>query len=138
LRFGTKGSNGTNNTFMLEMLDNKNALNIDDKTSGLRIEAKLYKGDGNYVGLDEVEWELINGNKNYFSLESNNKSSICTIKLNNELNDIPTDNYAILKASISYNTGGNFSPKLEAYLPIPIKANPCIDIGGIKEVYYNS
>ena len=26
LRFGTKGSNGTSNTFFLEMLDNKNAL----------------------------------------------------------------------------------------------------------------
>jgi hypothetical protein len=54
LRFGTKGSNGTSNTFILEMLDGKNALTTttgskptgSDYYDTLRIEAILIKGNG--------------------------------------------------------------------------------------------
>jgi hypothetical protein len=107
LRFGTKGSSGTANTFLLEMLDGKNALCIDSEkdkdgneiASTLRIQAMLFGGNGKRVNFTaeekkEIEWTLINKNDNYMTLNSEGDIITITSKITN--GSIPTNNYAIL------------------------------------------
>lgn len=138
LRFGTKGSNGTNNTFLLEMMDGKNALVIDSADKELQIRALLIHNNGSmyYFGdEDEITWTLIHGNDDYMELVEPIKdtpSYIRKIKLKN-VSDVPSDNYAILKAAYTYKNG----PTLEAFLPIPIKHSSCSSISGTTEVIYN-
>ena len=149
LHFGPKGSNGTSDTFILEMLDGKNALTTTagEKPEGsnyfdtLRVEAILIKGNGKryYFTKDqikEIEWELIHGNDKYIiiddSADPNTEYAIKSLHL--VTNKIPDDNYAILKASVKYE---NLGPTLEAYLPIPIKHHTCLGMSGPKEIIYN-
>ena len=147
LRFGTKGSNGTNNTLILEMMDGKNSIvfkpnddktaKVDDEYGILKVDAMLIKGDGQRVYLDssQIDWKLLNENTNYYqSIEKTGSSAILKLK---NIKSVPKDNYAILKASVKYGTETN-SPTLEAYLPIPIRHYTCIGMGGTKEIIYNS
>ena len=139
LRFGTKGSNGTNNTLILEMTDGKNALTVGGGET-LTIDAMLIKGDGKRVTLDstQIDWTLINNtlidDQNYIT-----DGSKITLKMKEGIvNEDLKSNYTILKASVKYNTGEEINPVLEAYLPIPIKHNNCIGMSGTKEVIYNN
>lgn len=152
LRFGPKGSNGTSNTFILEMLDGKNALTTTggEKPEGsnyfdtLRVEAILIKGNGKryYFTEDqikEIKWELINNNSKYIFMDTKDEDSEYAIKsLHLVTNTVPSDNYAILKASFKYEQpDANYQPVLEAYLQIPIKHYTCRGMSGPREIIYN-
>jgi hypothetical protein len=63
-----------------------------------------------------------------------------------QVNEVPDNNYAILKASFKYETNDDadddadddaINPTLEAYLPIPIKHHTCLSISGPTEVLYD-
>ena len=137
LRFGPRGSNGTNNTFFIEMLDGKNAVTIGD-TNGLRLQAILIDPSGKQIYFTSEEaknisWEIINDDKKYLKKSGSGQ----VITLTTTSTTVPKDHYAILKASYKYETGETISPTLEAYLPIPIKSNNCKSMIGTNQILYN-
>ena len=180
LRFGKQGSNGTTNTFLLEMMDGKNALPLThyiknslitadnfanyelytksggtytlvtadaifnaseqyyEKIENLRVQAILIKDTGKrvYFTKDEankIEWTLLN-NEHIIkqAWKTDDIHDIITLSLDSQ--EVPNDNYTILKASYQYQDTG---PKLEAYLPIPIKNPICDKMVGATQVLYN-
>ena len=141
LRFGKQGTNGTTNTFLLEMLNGKNALVADSDDKTLRIQAILIRSNGKRVCFTEeslkdnpIAWSLVNKNNGISISESEDNSDIITLSwIGGE--DLPNDNYTILKASYTY--GDSDSPKLEAYLPIPIRKTNYINISGATQIIYN-
>jgi hypothetical protein len=80
-----------------------------------------------------ITWELINGNNNnYMSIEGQN--NICVITIAENVNSVPSDNYAILHARY---TPGSGSPSLDAFLPIPMKTSDCDYMTGADRIIYN-
>lgn len=141
LRFGKKGTSGTGLTFILEMLDGKNAIYLDDDKE-LRVQAILIKESGKRLYFDEnnsgIKWKLINENKDYITKDSSDGSDIITLKASDELESVPSDNYCILKASYDFGEEGEDIPTLEAYLPIPISISKNYrDLIGCKQIIYN-
>jgi hypothetical protein len=68
--------------------------------------------------------------KKYIEISSSTRATDL-IQLDCLVNDVPQDNYYILKATV----GG--TPNLEAYLPIPIRTSNVPKIEGAKEVLYD-
>ena len=138
LRFGRKGTSGTYDTFILEMLDGKNALSIAEDDNGLRIKALLIKKDGkeHYFTTDEISkisWSLINKHDYIEYSEPGKEAQEPIITLTLKTKKVPTDNYTILEAAYKQETG----PILKAYLPIPIKDPSCSHIEGTKQIIYD-
>ena len=138
LRFGRKGTSGTYDTFILEMLDGKNALSIAEDDNGLRIKALLIKKDGkeHYFTTDEISkisWSLINKHDYIKYSEPGKEAQEPIITLTLKTKKVPTDNYTILEATYKQETG----PILKAYLPIPIKDPSCSHIEGTKQIIYD-
>lgn len=138
LRFGRKGTSGTYDTFILEMLDGKNALSIAEDDNRLRIKALLIKKDGkeHYFTTDEISkisWSLINKHDyiEYSEPSEGAQEPIITLTLNTK--KVPNDNYTILEATYKQETG----PILKAYLSIPIKDPSCSYIEGTKQIIYD-
>lgn len=143
LRFGKAGSNGTNTTLILEMVEGKNALNIAEEDE-LQIRAILYDMDGKIIDFPQIKdsennlynditWSWFSkSEKDYIKIkDENNTKGKNIITLTTDIKDIPNDNYYILKATC----GG--SPSLEAYLPIPLKTSNVTYMEGAKEVLYD-
>lgn len=147
LRFGKAGSNGTNTTLVLEMVEGKNALNIAEENKEideLQIRAILYDMDGKIIDFPQIKdsennlynditWSWFSkSEKDYIKIkDENNTKGKNIITLTTDIKDIPNDNYYILKATC----GG--SPSLEAYLPIPLKTSNITYMEGAKEVLYD-
>lgn len=146
LRFGKQGTSGTQNTFLLEMLDGKNALSTTDKE--LKIEACLIGENGKQIYFDNaedvtnrIEWSLL-GYDNIASapieIRSTDKQQIIKLELKD---NISLDaNYSILQAKYKYevaDTASNTTPYLYAFLPIPIKDESAISMVGATQVIYN-
>lgn len=144
LHFGKAGSNGTTTTFLIEFTGNDNALTLGSDES-VEVRARLYWGNeekaNGFPENQEVNWSWFKGkgeDENQSKIgqyatitESNNKSYI-TLKLNEGVDTLPTNNYMILKASTKIN-----DTTLEAYLPIPIKTADALYMEGAREVIYN-
>lgn len=152
LHFGKAGSNGTNTTLVLEMINGKNALNVDGEDKSLQVRAILYNKNGKIIDFpettfDEGEESEFKGkniiwswhsfsideegeDKEYIKINGSNRATDL-IQLDCLVNDVPQDNYYILKATV----GG--TPNLEAYLPIPIRTSNIPKIEGAKEVLYD-
>ena len=149
LRFGTKGSSGTNNTFLLEFLEGKNTLFIDninnDSENSLKIRAVLIDGNGMDVTFSNSEsanitWRMwhphdmlnlpgasvpsgtLKCELNHGDLFPSENKSVIKLSLKNSIENpkVPTDNYMILEASYRYSGDGENAPVLTAFLPIPI------------------
>lgn len=138
LRFGPKGSSGTENTFLLEMLNGKNAI-IANKGEVLPIKVILFNANGKEIVLgqeeaENIEWKLIHNDSGYLSyaVDEEDKTKIV---LTSNIDYVPSDNYTILSASYRHKAG---EPLLTAYLPIPIKSKDCLGMTGATQVIYNS
>lgn len=143
LRFGQKGTNGTGNTFILEMVNN-NAV-IAGSETGLIIEAILIRDSGKRFYFTEAEankikWKLFyapskftmngeavdsNGSiesigKNWPTDKAEQWPKKSQVKLIYSEANVPQNNYAILEASYQLDSGG---PELTTYLPIPVKSS---------------
>lgn len=138
LRFGPKGSSGTENTFLLEMLNGQNAI-IAKKGEVLSIKVILFNANGKEIVLgqeeaENIEWKLIHNDKDYLSytIDEEDKTRII---ITSNIDYVPLDNYIILSASYRHKVG---EPLLTTYLPIPIKSNDCLGMSGATQVIYNS
>lgn len=138
LRFGPKGSSGTENTFLLEMLNGKNAI-IANKGEVLPIKVILFNANGKEIVLgqeeaENIEWKLIHNDSGYLSyaVDEEDKTKII---LTSNIDYVPSDNYTILSASYRHEVG---EPLLTAYLPIPIKSKDCLGMSGATQVIYNN
>jgi hypothetical protein len=68
LRFGPRGSSGTHNTFLLEMLDGKNALIVRNGIDELRVKAILLDAKGKEIKINDpenIKWNIINFNEEH-------------------------------------------------------------------------
>ena len=133
LRFGKAGTNGTNATFLIEFVNNSNAL-IIGKNNTVTVRARLYDSNGSNVGFHQSQantiqwsWYKQTPNKNYISLPSGVQSDVITLTCNTDT--LPQDNYYILKATYGM---------LEAYLPIPLKTKNASHMEGAREIIYNN
>ena len=133
LRFGKAGTNGTNATFLIEFVNNSNAL-IIGKNNTVTVRARLYDSNGSNVGFHQSQantiqwsWYKQTPNKNYISLPSGVQSDVITLTCNTDT--LPQDNYYILKATYGM---------LEAYLPIPLKTQNASHMEGAREIIYNN
>lgn len=136
LRFGPRGSNGTHNTFLLEMLDGKNALIVnDEQQKTLRVKAILLDASSKEIKIDvnKLSWELINGDSNLMEI-TEITNNICTITNMYSSACVPSDNYNILCAKYQPADGG---PILQAFLPIAMKQKECLRMTGADRVIYN-
>ena len=138
LRFGPKGSSGTENTFLLEMLNGQNAI-IAKKGEVLPIKVILFNANGKEIVLgqeeaENIEWKLIHNDNGYLSyaVDEEDKTKII---LTSNIDHVPLDNYTILSASYRHKAG---EPLLTTYLPIPIKSKDCLGMTGAAQVIYNS
>ena len=138
LRFGPKGSSGTENTFLLEMLNGKNAI-VANKGETLLIKVILFNANGKEIVLgqeeaENIEWKLIHNDSSYLSyaVDEEDKTKII---LTSNVDYVPLDNYTILSASYRHKAG---EPLLTTYLPIPIKSKDCLGMTGATQVIYNS
>lgn len=137
LQFGPRGSNGTHNTFLLEMLDGKNALVIDDNIGELRVKAILLDAKGKEIKINDpenIEWNIVNFNENHTKALLSAGSQICTIKKQDGLSELPKDNYAILWAAYKPS---DKTVSLHAFLPIPMKQASCVRMMGADRIIYN-
>ena len=133
LRFGKAGTNGTNATFLIEFVNNSNAL-IIGKNNTVTVRARLYDSNGSNVGFHQSQantiqwsWYKQTPDKNYISLPSGVQSDVITLTCNTDT--LPQDNYYILKATYGM---------LEAYLPIPLKTQNASHMEGAREIIYNN
>lgn len=138
LQFGIKGSNGTNFTFVLEMLDNKNGIIIGDQ-EGLSIQTLIINPSGKRVYLEDnsdIQWSLIN---KCDGINKNSTDDNSIINLTYSKGTVPNNNYTILKAAIPFEAVGGSSGDfyLEAYLPIPIRSATCHKMSGCTQILYN-
>jgi hypothetical protein len=80
------------------------------------IRGMLYDYTGKEINIEdkEIVWSL--SNENYIEFGSVENSRV-EIKLKDELSQVPSDNYTILKATLK--EWGDYD--LEAYLPLPIR-----------------
>lgn len=138
LRFGPKGSSGTENTFLLEMLNGQNAI-VANKGEVLPIKVILFNANGKEIVLgqeeaENIEWKLIHNDNDYLSyaVDEEDKTKII---LTSNIDNVPPDNYTILSASYRHKAG---EPLLTTYLPIPIKSKDCLGMTGATQVIYNS
>ena len=152
LQFGRSGTNGTNTTFVLEMINGKNALVINktnqEKPQEIQVRAILYDGSGKIINLSQDEYKNIKWSwykettfkentqqepymilKAFDPTETDITGQIVSIICNTT--SIPDDNYYILKAEYGTN------PTLQAFLPIPLKTSNVSQIEGAREVLYN-
>lgn len=132
LRFGKAGTNGTNTTFLIEFVNNANALVIG-KNNTVTVRARLYDSNGSNIGFHQSQadtvqwsWHKQTSDKNYMSFPSGATGDILTLTCN--IDTLPNDNYYILKATYGM---------LEAYLPIPLKTNNTSHMEGAREVIYD-
>lgn len=166
LRFGLKGSNGTSITLILEMLNNKNSLKLND-SDGLSIQAMMVGNYGQPIDFDKdnngkpkVEWRLLNNDKFYMAFvdndgnlsqtDDNNNTSwnvstsgsnIVTIKGTSNLGDtLPNDNYVILEVKYQPSTPdrSGYNPCLYRYIPIPMSGANCYGMQGADQILYNN
>lgn len=127
MRFGKSGTNGTNTTLVLELDDNKNAL---EAVAGnqISVSAWTYNEEGlrsGFAGSENINWSWFKrSNSDYMSFTPKGASVVIT----SNISYVPTDNYFILQAE--YNG-------LVAYLPIPMKSSGAAFFEGAREIIYN-
>ena len=131
LRFGKGGTNGTEITFLIEFINNDNAI-IAENGSQVSVRARLYDSTGARVGFTEgmankITWSWYKRSDNDYIVLPQTLTGD-SIVLTSNTNIVPLDNYFILQAT--YNN-------LTAYLPIPIKTKNTSFIEGAREVIYN-
>lgn len=109
------------------------------------IQAKLYDAANAELNLAslgaEVQWGWKdNYNNSYMNILTDPENPYrVTINLLGGRTTVPTDNYAILQATLKNWVSSNGSYDLVAFLPIPIKLNNTYKyISGTKEVIYDS
>lgn len=109
------------------------------------IQAKLYDAANTELNLAslgaEVQWGWKdNYNNSYMNISTDSENPYrVTVNLLNGRTTVPTDNYAILQATLKNWVSTNGSYDLVAFLPIPIKLNNTYKyISGTKEVIYDS
>lgn len=127
MRFGKSGTNGTNTTLVLELDDNKNALEAI-QGSKISITAWTYDEEGlrsGFAGSEDIKWSWYKRSNNEYMTFSSNGATATIIS---KINYVPNDNYYILQAE--YNG-------LVAYLPIPIKSTGAAFLEGAREIIYN-
>lgn len=146
LRFGKSGNNGTNQTFLIECEENKNALTINPKgvttPNTLTVTARLYDIDGKEIQLsdgqkDRILWswyKKTSVNEDYILLPDTKTGQSIVLTCN--ITSIPEDNYYILQAK--YTRSDEFSQVLTAYFPVPLKTSKTAKMEGAREVFYNS
>ena len=147
LLFGKAGTNGSNATFVLSFLDNKDALVAADGES-ITAQVELYDMNNSRVGFTEgqankIQWSWFKeSDVPYMQIIRNTDNATVTIKYiiptAEDGKDPPVrdlkDNYHILKAT--FNNGNTYN--LEAYLPIPLKKEAkYTQFEGAKQVIYN-
>lgn len=151
MRFGKQGTQGTNTTIVLEMVDNYNAITVPTP-DGIEysVVGTAYDSQGNVVTISgEWEWDWKTpmvkvGKKPVIEIvpyinEVTKKPISNKIKLQvneniNSLNDISGGYYGILKATFKQPNAIN----LVAFLSIPLKAPGYSHIEGAQEITYNS
>lgn len=147
LLFGKAGTNGSNATFVLSFLDNKDALVAADGET-ITAQVELYDMNNSRVGFtkgqaDKIQWSWFKQTDDpYMQISTNTDNATVTIKYitptavegeEPSVRDLK-DNYHILKAS--FNNGNTYN--LEAYLPIPLKREAkYTQFEGAKQVIYN-
>lgn len=143
LRFGKAGTNGTNQTFVIECLENKNALVVNNKgittPNTLTLMAHLYDMNGIEIELTENQTQNItwswykktNVTKDYILLPDNKKGQ--SITLTSNTTEIKPDNYYIIQADYTSSNG-----KLTTYFPVPMKTENTLEMQGAREIIYNS
>lgn len=139
--FGKAGTNGSNATFVLSFMDNKDAL-IAAEDEEVIVKVQLYDANNSRVGFtkDQVKnitWSWFKTSDNPFmEIVNNADNATVTLKYIPEQDGVTrswNENYHILKASYNYNGIG-----LEAYLPIPIKRDSrYTQFEGAKSVIYD-
>ena len=109
------------------------------------IQAKLYDAANTELNLAslgaEVQWGWKdNYNNSYMNILTDPENQYrVTVNLLGGRTTVPTDNYAILQATLKNWVSTNGSYDLIAFLPIPIKLNNTYKyISGTKEVIYDS
>ena len=136
LRFGPRGSSGTHNTFLLEMLDGKNALIVRNGIDELRVKAILLDAKGKEIKINDpenIKWNIINFNEEHTQTVPSS-GQICTITKQERLSELPNNNYAILWAAYKLPDS---TVSLHAFLPIPMKQAECVRMTGADRVIYN-
>lgn len=145
LRFGPQGTSGTDYTFLLEMLDGKNAITCDSEDKKIQVKAILIDSKGNEIDLKDEEkltWTLLNveSDKTEWPKLMTDPSKlvdhhdIVELTLLSGVTTCPDNNYTILKAEY---TMSDDKPKFIALLPIPIKKSNCLGMQGASQVIYN-
>ena len=103
----------------------------------MQVRAILYDINGHIIELPEtsegkkdIKWSWYSrSNEDYLLSDLEASNPLATLVCNT--NELPPDNYFILKAECGNN------PKLEAYLPIPFKSKNVSYIEGAKEILYD-
>lgn len=151
MRFGKAGTQGTNTTLILEMVDNYNAITVpvpkDDRGQLIKYEvvANPYDVNGNLLDAGSGSWSW--GWKSPMTLNARQQPVIeiednadgvrnkVTLLVNiSNLTEVASGYYGILYATY---TQANGIP-LTAYLSIPLKAPGYSHIEGASEITYTS
>ena len=151
LQFGKAGTQGTNTTLILDMVDNHNAVTIPvpvnskGKTTEYIIVGTVYDINGNKLDINAGEWswawktpmiKLPNGTEAIqfepvSALEPNKIKLIVNIS---SLNQVVDGYYGIISATFEQID----ATTITSYLNIPLKANGYSHIEGATEITYNS
>lgn len=136
LTFGPAGTSGTDYTFVLDFVDNKeNALTIGSEKAVL-VRARLYDYTGKELDIKgrTIKWKL-NDETYVKTIEVIDENDKIELQLDKNLKQVPINNYTILEAVLE----GWGDYKLKAYLPIPIRLNYDYQfISGATTIMYNS
>ena len=151
LQFGKAGTQGTNTTLILDMVDNYNAVTVPvpvnnrGKITEYIIVGTVYDINGNKLDVNAGEWswtwktpmiKLPNGVEAIqfepiSALEPNKVKLIVNIS---SLNQVIDGYYGIIQASFEQID----ATTITSYLNIPLKANGYSHIEGATEITYNS
>ena len=149
MRFGKSGTQGTNTTLILEMLDNYNAITVpvpleNGEPMKYTIVANPYDVNGNlletYSGTWSWGWKtpMVLNSKSQPVIEieeSEESQNKIHLKINiNSLLEVQNGYYGIIYATYHQANG----IPLTAYLSIPLKAPGYSHIEGATEITYNS
>ena len=149
LTFGPVGTSGTDYTFILDFVNNReNALTIwsDNELTtrsekAVLVRARLYDYTGKELDIKDrkFQWNLIN-NKYVKTIEVIDENGVkqtdkIELQFDKNLEQVPDDNYTILETILE---GWGDYP-LKAYLPIPIRLSYDYQfISGATTIMYNS
>lgn len=151
MQFGKAGTQGTNTTLILDMVNNHNAVTVpvpvDNKGKATEyiVVATVYDVNGNKLDVNAGEWswswktpmtKLPNGTEiiqfeSISALEPNKVKLIVNIS---SLNQVANGYYGIIQATFEQID----ATTITSYLSIPLKASGYSHIEGATEITYNS